>query len=170
MTNFVFRVRVKPSQECDWVAQPSPRLNIAVRENAKVLTKQELSFKKFRPQGFDELCLDKKLIILCAEDSYYNMETLRITFANIGLTDYVHYVSNGQEAIDFCIREATNCLQLYQKVVTLVILDHTMPYKSGVEALQEIRAFYEGLHKPNEDCEVNARHIRKPKFAMFSAY
>jgi CheY-like chemotaxis protein len=98
------------------------------------------------------------------------METLRITFANIGLTDYVHYLSNGQEAIDFCIKEATNCIQHYQKVTTIVILDQTMPYKSGAEALQEIKAFYQGLHKPNEDGEVLTQHIRMPKFAMFSAY
>jgi hypothetical protein len=54
------------------------------------------------------------------------METLRINFNNIGLTDYVHYVSNGQEAIETCIREAVECADLNQELVTVVILDYAM--------------------------------------------
>ena len=58
-------------------------------------TKEHLQLKKFRPKGFDKLCEGKKLVIVCAEDSYYNMETLRITFHNIGLTDSCKFVTDG---------------------------------------------------------------------------
>jgi hypothetical protein len=54
-----------------------------------------LEFIKKRPDGFDDLCLGKKLVIVCAEDSFYNMETLRITFSNIGLSEYCRFVTDG---------------------------------------------------------------------------
>lgn len=131
MTNFVFRVRVKPYQEFNLTCQPTPRLAISVQESCSPITKQELNKKKFPPRGFDALCRDKKLIIVCAEDSYYNMETLQITFKNLGLSDYVHFACNGQEAIDMCLQQANKFLPLRKKIVTLAILDQSMPYKTG---------------------------------------
>ena len=62
------------------------------------------------------------------------METLRINFNNNGLTDYVHYVSNGQEAIETCIREAVECADLKQELVTILILDYAMPIKTARQA------------------------------------
>jgi CheY-like chemotaxis protein len=58
------------------------------------------------------------------------------------LSDYVHYVGNGQEAIETCIREAVECADLNQELVTIVILDHMMPIKTGKEAFREIRGYY----------------------------
>jgi hypothetical protein len=90
--------------------------------------------KKPKPRGFDQLCGDKKLFIVCAQDSYYNMETLRINFNNIGLTDYVHYVGNGQEAIEMCINKVVECADLNQELVTILILDYEVPSKTARQA------------------------------------
>jgi CheY-like chemotaxis protein len=139
------------------------------------ITKENLRFKKFRPSGFDELCRGKKLVIVCAEDSYYNMETLRITFYNIGLENKCKFVTDGQQAIDICLKVATSSLDEDEDLVLIVIMDHVMPIKSGIEAFKEIRAFFEHhnaccVNKADGDDERLSRRLRKPTYAMFSAY
>ena len=131
-TKFMFRVRVKCPPECDLIVPPSSRLNMAVPCSTKPVTKEQLVFKKFRPHGFDELCAGKKLVIVCAEDSFYNMETLRITFSNLALTDKCRFTTDGQQAIDVCLREASAALEGSEELVMIVILDQTMPRKTGV--------------------------------------
>lgn len=90
---------------------------------------------------------------MCADDSYYNLETLRISFYNIGLEDKCRFATCGQSAIDVCINLAKSSLEEEDDLVLIVILDHQMQIKSGIEAFEEINAFFE---HHNAHCENKA--------------
>lgn len=49
---------------------------------------QPVSFGSFLSKG-------KKLSIICADDVYYNLEALKIIFAQLGLDEFCHFVNNG---------------------------------------------------------------------------
>ena len=68
-----------------------------VRDLPEGHTKSALTTKKFLKQNerLGPLLEGKLLSIICADDVYYNLETLRIVFQRIGLLEYCHFVSTG---------------------------------------------------------------------------
>ena len=82
------------------------------------------------------------------------METLHITFSNLALTQKYRFAIDGQQAIDICRQETSVALENCDDMVLIVILDETMPRKTGIEAIQEIRAFIEHLNATRHTNEI----------------
>jgi len=98
------------------------------------------SFLAFHKQ-FKQLKENKHLRIICADDMYLNLEALRVVFTRLGLIDYCVFVSNGQQAVEYCIRNV-NEITYGQDSITIVIVDYEMPFRTGLQAIAEVRAFY----------------------------
>lgn len=82
-----------------------------------------------------------RLHIICADDSYLNLEALRIIFSRLGLLMFCEFVLNGQQVVESCIRNY-NSTEAGKDSVTIVIVDYAMPIKTGLQAVAEVRAFY----------------------------
>ena len=77
----------------------SPKsLNIGLIDTFPILTKSELNHfeTNMSAEKVKQILGNKKLNIICADDTYFNLEALRIVFQNIGLIEYCHFVSNGK--------------------------------------------------------------------------
>ena len=85
--------------------------------------------------------LNHKLSIICADDMYLNLEALRVILNSLGLADFCKFVENGKELADSCIDE-TKSLEPNTELMQIIITDYEMPMKTGIEAIKEIRAFY----------------------------
>ena len=64
---------------------PEGRTKLALNSN---------KIKEFN-QSFGALLQGKLLSIICADDVYYNLETLRIVFQRLRLIEYCHFVATG---------------------------------------------------------------------------
>jgi CheY-like chemotaxis protein len=90
---------------------------------------------------FKQLKENKHMRIICADDSYLNLEALRVVFQRLGLIDYCVFVSNGQQAIESCIKNV-NEITYGQDSITIIILDYEMPFHTGLQVIAEVKAFY----------------------------
>ena len=85
----------------------------------------------------------KQLKIICADDMYYNLETLKLVFQNLGLLSSCEFVNDGRQALDRCIKCVEDSdFEKKHELVIIVILDYEMPNLTGVEAIREIKGFY----------------------------
>lgn len=82
MTEFTFWVSVKIPGDCDISEVMSPRAP-KIPKLPEGRTKDDLTVLTIvnQPTNFGALIQGKKLCIICADDVYYNLETLRIVFA-----------------------------------------------------------------------------------------
>lgn len=105
-TQFTFWVKVKPSFDCDIYDAISPRPIMRVRDLPDGHTKSALTANRVINQnvGFGAFLKGKQLSIVCADDVYYNLETLKIVFQRMGLSDYCNFVTTGQEVVDCCAK------------------------------------------------------------------
>jgi len=76
----------------------SDRPNIQFNNQPETNTKTGMVLKSFLAihKQFTQLKENKHLRIICADDSYLNLEALRVVFQRLGLIDYCVFVSNGQ--------------------------------------------------------------------------
>ena len=93
------------------------------------------------PETFGASTENLNLSIICADDIYYNLEALRLVFKNLGLLDYCHFVNDGKQVVDCCIKNVEESEE-GAETVTIVIVDYEMPMMTGLEAIKEIQAFY----------------------------
>lgn len=86
-TQFTFWVGVKQVPDCDDNELPSARRDVTVLEPMEITTKSHLTMKSFlsQPETFGALAGGQRLSIICADDVYYNLESLRLVFQNLGL-------------------------------------------------------------------------------------
>lgn len=121
---------------------------------------------------------DKKLCIICADDVYYNLETLKIVFQGLGLFNYCHFVSNGQAVIDCCQKNLYE-VEEGDDLVTIVVIDYEMPMMTGLKAIKEIKALFNTVNSrilcnKKERFETGSktglREVRMPIFALFSCH
>lgn len=71
----------------------------------------------------------KKVRVLLADDEAHIRTLMKTVFNSIGC-EVVAEAKNGQEAVDLYVQHKPN----------MALLDINMPFKDGVQALQEIRA------------------------------
>lgn len=71
---------------------------------------------------------DKNIRILVCDDSILARKSLKGILSELGYENIIE-VSNGQDAVDTCIKEKPD----------LVLLDIVMPVKDGVSATREIK-------------------------------
>lgn len=108
---------------------------------------------------------DKVLKIICADDTYYNLETLRCVFENLDLLPNCTFVTNGKEAVQAAIKHVEDSdFELSYELVQIVIVDYEMPYLTGLEAIGEITSSYKSKNWQGTD------DIRLPTFCMFSVH
>ena len=120
--------------------------------------------------------------IICADDMYYNLETLKIVFQNLGLLSSCEFVNDGRQALERCIKcvEDSDFGQKYETLI-IVILDFEMPNMTGLNAIKMIKGFYDTIRwnvqvknpkyadARNFDPE-NGRAANYPTFCMYSQH
>ncbi|MES2694451.1 MAG: response regulator [Verrucomicrobiota bacterium] len=74
--------------------------------------------------------------ILLAEDDESDVFLLRRAFKEVGLTNPVHVVADGQAAIDFLTQAKS---REDERMPALILLDLKMPRRTGLQVLQWIR-------------------------------
>jgi CheY-like chemotaxis protein len=72
---------------------------------------------------------------------YLNLEALRVVFGRLGLLEHCDFVSDGQQVVEASIKHVKS-LDRNQDSVTIVIVDYQMPFLTGLQAVAEIKAFY----------------------------
>ena len=147
-----------------------------MKESLTPCTKIRLTFKAYL--GSINEKTKHKLRIICADDIFLNLEALRIAFVNIGLEEYCKFVRNGQEVVEACQAEVGS-LKHNEGLTQIVITDYQMPFMTGVEAITEIRAFYNiqnarirqvKTSMVNDSDNIRLKELTMPTFLMFSVH
>jgi hypothetical protein len=142
-TKFTFWVPVKTPSDYDADLMVNTARNFEMLAIPPVQTKSKLTLKALlsEPEQFGAFCGDKKLCIICADDIYYNLEALRLVFSNLGLEEHCSFLNDGRQVVRSCIKNVEDSTDP-QNMVTIVIVDFEMPVMSGLEAIKEIKAYY----------------------------
>jgi len=87
------------------------------------------------------------LSILVAEDDPNDVFFLRRAFERAGVTGSIHFVSDGEEAIDYLQQKSPFADEEAASSLNLMVLDIKMPRLGGLEVLQWVRrqAYFEHL-------------------------
>lgn len=112
---------------------------------------------------------DKLSQILVADDQEINLMVLKEFFRALDVSN-VTYCVNGQVAIDTCKAGVEEAVLLAEdnstvKPYSLVILDFQMPYKNGIQVIQEVRAHYDLMQT-----RCPTLKLVQPKFVINSAF
>lgn len=83
--------------------------------------------------------MQSELNILVAEDDPNDAFFLRRAFEVAGVTASIHFVSNGEEAINYLQQESPITDEHVASSLNLVVLDIKMPRLGGFEVLQWVR-------------------------------
>ena len=118
------------------------------------------------------------LNIVCADDAYLNLEALGAVLKNLGLLQHSLFMENGGKVVDHCIKSFKDPA-LRQRLVQIVIVDYMMPGMTGIQAIEEVRAFYSQMNMraqrraeiedPQERPYPNEK-FTPPVFVMFSVH
>ena len=76
--------------------------------------------------------------ILLAEDNSCDIELMKRAFQRVGLSNPVHVVSNGQEAIEY-LKGAIEAKSSGYPILLLISLDIRMPMLDGLEVLRWVK-------------------------------
>lgn len=144
--------------------------NLDLRANLKIKTLLE------KPRTFSELGGgNRRLHIVCADDTFYNLETLRLVFDKLGVIRNCEFVCDGLEAKNAEIKAVTDSdFERKYELVLIVIVDYSMPFMTGVEVVQEITSFYNTMNWHLEPQQEQIMETVKaevlPTFCMFSGH
>ena len=84
--------------------------------------------------------MDKKIVeILLVEDSEYDAEMTLITLEEKKVSNKIHWVKDGEEALDFLFSRGKYEDRKYEQQPKLILLDLKMPKIDGLQVLGEIR-------------------------------
>lgn len=109
------------------------------------------------------------------DDQHINLEILKQHVNKLGLDQITKYFINGQQVIDAVkdiVGQSLTLLTSEEDVpaalrpVSAILLDFQMPIKTGVQAVQEIKAYYESLRKTNPI----ASNLKDPDFVILTAF
>ena len=82
----------------------------------------------------------KENVILLVEDSAEDADIVLASFKRWGITNPIHAVTDGEQAIDYLSGRGTYADRGADRLPTLAILDLSLPLRSGFEVLEWIRA------------------------------
>ena len=124
---------------------------------ARIIKTKESIQRKGRPRALKpkshihQLLNDVTFTILCADDNYFNIEILRLTFGKLDLQDYCSYVSDGQEVVEWCKKNFEKAKDARENQIFLLLSDLEMPYKNGLQACKEVRKLYAAQEANGDD-------------------
>jgi two-component system response regulator len=78
--------------------------------------------------------------ILLIEDNLSDMELALIAFERRSLQNIVHVVSDGEEALDFLLKQKKYENQPLRNAIKVIFLDLKLPKVDGMEILKEIKS------------------------------
>jgi CheY-like chemotaxis protein len=78
--------------------------------------------------------------ILVVEDDANDRDIIKMIFKGFGVTDALHMVNDGVEAIDYVMGEGEYSDRAQHPYPTFIMTDLKMPRASGFEVLQHIKA------------------------------
>lgn len=79
-------------------------------------------------------------VIMVVEDDASDRELIKMAFGGVGLTDVVHFVNDGSEAIAYMMGEGKYSDRDKHPYPTFIITDLKMPHASGLEVLAHLKA------------------------------
>ncbi|PZR75892.1 MAG: two-component system response regulator [Chthoniobacterales bacterium] len=77
--------------------------------------------------------------ILLVEDSIDDIELTTRAFAKAGITNSLHCVRDGEEALDYIFAAGPYMHRCYAPLPQVILLDLNLPKKSGVEVLKRLK-------------------------------
>lgn len=86
---------------------------------------------------------ERPVSLLLAEDDEDDYVLIKEAFRELGLTNEIYRVKNGEELIDFLLRRGDYHSAKPLPRPLVVLLDLNMPKKDGREALKEIKGYPE---------------------------
>ena len=98
-------MKIKNLNEADADFLLTPGREITLQNAIPINTKFRVNMKAFLSQNRDFKAItgrDLQLRIVVADDYYFSLETFKFVFKKLGISDYCHFYSNGQEVIDDC--------------------------------------------------------------------
>lgn len=78
--------------------------------------------------------------ILLVEDNPQDVELTKLAFAKARITNPLHVVADGVEALDFLFGTGAYQHRAYAPLPQIILLDLNLPRKSGLEVLRRIKA------------------------------
>jgi CheY-like chemotaxis protein len=78
--------------------------------------------------------------ILVVEDDAHDREVIKTVFKGFGVTDSLHMVNDGVEAIDYMMGEGPYSDRVQHPYPTFIMTDLKMPRASGFELLHHIKS------------------------------
>lgn len=78
--------------------------------------------------------------ILLVEDNPQDVELTKLAFAKARITNPLHVVADGIEALDFLFGTGAYQHRAYAPLPQIILLDLNLPRKSGLEVLRRIKA------------------------------
>jgi two-component system response regulator len=76
--------------------------------------------------------------VLLAEDNTADAELIMLSLGE-GISERIHHVHDGEEALDFLLCRARYAQRSFQTPPRLIVLDIKLPKVSGLEVLQQIK-------------------------------
>ena len=155
-----YDVYMLPSQRAQHMKTLGPARTIKTKESIQ----QKGRTRALKPKShIHQMLNDVNLTILCADDNYFNIEILRLTFGKLDLQDYCSYVSDGQEVVEWCKKNFEKAKEAQENQILFLLSDLEMPYKNGLQACKEVRKLYADQEDNGDDFVLHM-----PTFALSS--
>lgn len=110
-----------------------------------------------------ELLKNVGFAILCADDNYFNIETLRLVFAKLELQDYCSYVHDGKEVVEWCQRNFQRAKETCESQIFVLLTDLELPFKNGIQAVKEVKKLYS-----SQELSGDTFKLQMPTFILSS--
>ena len=94
------------------------------------------------PENLGGLQGSNMLRIICADDSYLNLEALSLVFRKFGLKPNCNFFSDGLSVINYFIEHLSAPQNYIKNQVFVVIIDFEMGGINGLETIKEVKAFF----------------------------
>jgi CheY-like chemotaxis protein len=116
----------------------------------------------------------KKIVI--ADDQHINAEVLKIHLDELGVPEeQCTYLCDGQATINYVIKHVEDAIVDFPEdsgevnPIALLILDFQMPFKNGIQVVQELRAFYQNTTDELERT-IPDLTLKEPKIVFLTAH
>lgn len=114
--------------------------NLSLENIEKLGSALKLSVAALFKRAGDDAAAAQQVEILLVEDDRHDVELTLRAFRKVNITNVVHVVRDGAEALDFLFSAGPHEGRTNQPLPGVILLDLNLPKVSGIEVLRKIKA------------------------------